>query len=77
MWPRARAIGVLDVEEGGGGFAPGVHIGGRPLFAPGVDFALGSWVGGEEGSQVRGANHAVDERCGIRDEDAMDGFALH
>ena len=45
------AVGVLDVEEGGAGFAPGVEVGGGAFFAEGVDFGGGA-RGGEEGAQV-------------------------
>ncbi len=59
LWARAGTVCVLDVEEGGGGFAPGVHVGGCAFFAPRVDFGCGGGSGGEEVGEGGGADHAV------------------
>ena len=59
LWTGAGTVCVLDVEEGGGGFAPGVHVGGCALFAPRVDFGGGGGVGGKEVGKGGGADHAV------------------
>lgn len=73
---RAGAVCVLDIEEGGGGFAPGVHVGGCAFFAPSVDFGGGGGGGGEEVGEGGGADHAVYEGDGVGDEDAVDGFGF-
>ena len=59
LWARAGAVCVLDVEEGGGGFTPGVHVGGCALFAPRVHFGCGGGRGGEEVGEGGGADHAI------------------
>ena len=77
MGPRPGGIvGAGRVQEGRGRFPPGVHVGGDAPAAPGVDLGLGARVGGDEGGEVGGADHAVDEGDGVGDEDAVHGLGL-
>ncbi len=70
------AVGVLDVHEGGAGFAPGVEVSLVALFAPGVDFRGMRGGGFEDGGEVGGADHTVDNGDAVGEEDAEDGLGF-